>query len=422
MVGHGCAQIPAISREILASSLHIHRLSNLRRDSNQSILIRTRSPPWKTLDPRNSKLSHPVFRATPARTAASFPGINRCSYVAGAGMRIDTRRTSILVSASGLFSAIFPPPPKICGTPAGPPVTSPRIKLEDGRHLAYKEHGVPKEEAKYKIIFIHGSNSCQHDMPSPSMGLVEELGIYLVSFDRAGYGESDPNPRRTERSTALDVAELADGLDLGDKFYVIGHSMGGQAVWGCLKYIPHRLNGAVLLCPVVNYWWRGLPTELMKEAYDMQLIRDRWALRVAHYTPWLLYWWNSQKLFPGSSVAAGIPDVLSSDDKALVASRPPPKQPYQAKQQGEQETLNRDMMVGFGNWEFDPMELENPFPGKTGAVHLWQGDEDRLVPTSLQCHIVKKLPWIDYHELPGRGHLFPMAEGVFDDILRALLK
>ena len=55
--------------------------------------------------------------------------------------------------------AVKPPPPKICGSPNGPPVTSPRIKLSDGRYLAYKERGVPKEQAKYKVILVHGFDS-----------------------------------------------------------------------------------------------------------------------------------------------------------------------------------------------------------------------------------------------------------------------
>jgi hypothetical protein len=51
--------------------------------------------------------------------------------------------------------AIQPPPPRICGSPSGPPVTAPRIKLRDGRHLAYKEHGVSKEVARFNVIYIH---------------------------------------------------------------------------------------------------------------------------------------------------------------------------------------------------------------------------------------------------------------------------
>lgn len=61
------------------------------------------------------------------------------------------------------YEAIQPPPPRTCGSPGGPPITAPRIKLRDGRHLAYKEHGVPRQLAKYKIVFIHGFASCRHD-------------------------------------------------------------------------------------------------------------------------------------------------------------------------------------------------------------------------------------------------------------------
>ena len=96
-----------------------------------------------------------------------------------------------------------------------------------------------------------------------------------------------------------------------------------------LQLLCTRLKGAALLCPVVNYWWQGFPSELAKEAYNMQLMQDQWAIRVAHYTPWLIYWWNTQRLFPGSSVAAGIPEILSPDDKLLLAVRPPPEHRYQ---------------------------------------------------------------------------------------------
>jgi hypothetical protein len=48
------------------------------------------------------------------------------------------------------------PPPRVCGAPGGPPVTVRRVRLRDGRHLAYEESGVPKEVARYRIIFSHG--------------------------------------------------------------------------------------------------------------------------------------------------------------------------------------------------------------------------------------------------------------------------
>ncbi|XP_026445626.1 uncharacterized protein LOC113346296 isoform X1 [Papaver somniferum] len=318
------------------------------------------------------------------------------------------------------YRAIQPPPPKICGSSNGPPISASRVKLSDGRHLAYKEHGVPKDEAKYKIAYIHGFDSYRLNTIPLSPELAEELGIYMVSFDRPGYGESDPNPKRTEKGIALDVEELADQLNLGNKFYVLGFSMGGQATWGCLKYIPHRLAGATLVAPVINYWWPGFPADLSKEAYQKQFLQDQWTLRVAHYTPFLTYWWNTQKLFPASSVASKAPGIFSAQDLELLPKIPPvDKAPI--RQQGEFESLYHDLNVGFGKWEFDPMDLENPFADSEGAVHLWHGDEDLLVPVSLQRYIVGKLPWIQYHELKGAGHLFPYADGVNDAIIKSLV-
>lgn len=77
---------------------------------------------------------------------------------------------------------------------------------------------------------------------------MEELGVYMVGFDRAGYGESDPDPNRSVRSTALDIEELADALELGPKFYLVGHSIGGHATWGAIKYIPDRSVYSCLYC------------------------------------------------------------------------------------------------------------------------------------------------------------------------------
>lgn len=62
----------------------------------------------------------------------------------------------LVVLGACIYQAIQPPPPKLCGSPEGPPITSTRIKLRDGRHLAYREGGVPKERANYKIISTHG--------------------------------------------------------------------------------------------------------------------------------------------------------------------------------------------------------------------------------------------------------------------------
>nr|XP_043609535.1 uncharacterized protein LOC122581376 [Erigeron canadensis] len=336
----------------------------------------------------------------------------------------------LLVFIVGFFAwayqAACPPAPKKVGPPDGLPITAPRIKLRDGRHLSYTEFGVPKESAKYKIVFVHGFDSVKYYAviaTTASPALFEDLGIYIVSFDRPGYGESDPDPKRTLKSLALDTEELADQLGLGSKFYVAGHSLGGQVIWSYLKYIPNRLAGAVLIAPVVNYWWPNLPANLSQHEFSKQFVQDQWSFRVAHYYPSLTYWWNTQKWFPSLSVIAHSPDVLSRQDVELVPKFTAGREPVQGqvRQQGEYESIHRDFNIGFGTWEFDPMEIENPFPNSEGSVHIWQGDEDKLVPVTLQRYIAQQLPWIHYHELKGAGHMFSYADGMSDAILKALL-
>ena len=79
------------------------------------------------------------------------------------------------------YQAIQPPPPKICGSPEGPPVTASRIKLSDGRHLAYKEQGVSKDNAKHKIVFVHGLGFCRHDTMARFLSPVPVL-VSLFGF------------------------------------------------------------------------------------------------------------------------------------------------------------------------------------------------------------------------------------------------
>ncbi|RLN17492.1 uncharacterized protein C2845_PM02G21960 [Panicum miliaceum] len=368
--------------------------------------------------------------------------------------------------AAGWFAnAVRPPPPTPCGTPGGPPVTAPRARMRDGRYLAYAESGVSRDRARFKVVYSHGFSGGRMDSPRASQEwlahqhavhghmrvlhavattapiahrhrsplvarpnsttnpeLLEELGVYMVAFDRAGYGESDPDPRRSLRSAALDVEDLADALGLGDKFYLICSSLGSHAGWAAIRYIPHRLAGVAMMAPVINYRWRGLPRGLARQLYRKQPVGDQWSLRVAYYAPWLLHWWMSQPWLPTSTVIDGsgtFPNALDEKNRVMALSNGMFHQRARlATQQGIQESFYRDMAVMFGRWpEFEPTDLEEPpFP-----VHVFQGDEDGVVPVQLQRHICRRLGWVKYHELPGVGHFMSAVPGLGDRIVSTLL-
>jgi len=48
-------------------------------------------------------------------------------------------------------------------------------------------------------------------------------------------------------------------------------------------------------------------------------------------------------------------------------------------------------------------------------------DDDKLIPVELQRYIVQNVPWIQYHELPGSGHLFPYLEEISATIIKTQL-
>ncbi|KAG6632112.1 uncharacterized protein LOC122292976 isoform X1 [Carya illinoinensis] len=320
-----------------------------------------------------------------------------------------------------VYQATQLPPPLGTGTAEDSPSTSTRIRLKDGRYLAYRERGVPNQKAKYKIIIVHGLGSSKEMNFLVPQELIDELGIYFLLYDRAGYGESDPDPERTVKSEAFDIQELADQLELGSKFYVIGVSMGSYTTWSCLKYIPDRLAGVAFVVPVVNYWWPSLPHSLIREDYRRKLVR--WSIWFANYAPGLLYWWVTQKWLPSTSVLERNPLFFNDRDIDILKtiSGFPMLTQDKIRERSVFDTLRHDFMLAFGKWEFDPMDISNPYPKNESSVHIWQGYEDKVVPFQLQRFVSGKLPWIRYHEVPDGGHLIVHYNGVCEAILRALL-
>ncbi|XP_048325124.1 uncharacterized protein LOC107409763 isoform X2 [Ziziphus jujuba] len=330
----------------------------------------------------------------------------------------------LLMGLMGMFyfATQLPPPKEISEADDDLPViTSTRIRLSDGRYLAYTERGVPKFKSNHKIVLVHGFGSSKEMNFLAPQELIDELKIYFLQFDRAGYGESDPNPNRSVKSEALDIQELADQLQIGSKFYVIGVSLGSYSTWSCLKYIPDRLAGVALVVPVVNYWWPSLPESLIKEDYRRRLVQ--WSIWVAHYAPGLLYWWVTQKWLPSTSVLEKNPVFFNNRDIDVLKTTPgfPMLTQDKLRERGVFDTLRNDFTVAFSHWEFDPMDLSNPLPQNQSSVHIWQGYEDKVVPFQLQRYVSSKLPWIHYHEVPDGGHLIVHYNGLSEAILRALL-
>lgn len=79
----------------------------------------------------------------------------------------------------------------------------------------------------------------------------------VVTYDRAGFGWSDPAPHRcTALDAARDLALLLDRAGFGGPFVLVGHSFGGLIVRVFEQEYPDRVAGLVLVDPVSRAEWR----------------------------------------------------------------------------------------------------------------------------------------------------------------------
>ncbi|KAL4286991.1 hypothetical protein AHAS_Ahas19G0141500 [Arachis hypogaea] len=83
--------------------------------------------------------------------------------------------------------------------------------------------------------------------------------------------------------------------------------------------------------------------------------------------------------------------------------------------------IGRQILQDYCNWEFDPLKLSNLFSHNTSKVHIWQGYEDKVVPSQIQRFVSRNMPWINYHKVSDGGHLIIHYSGLCEAILKALL-
>jgi pimeloyl-ACP methyl ester carboxylesterase len=97
----------------------------------------------------------------------------------------------------------------------------PAITLGDGRTLAFEDLGAVDGEP---VVLFHGAPGSRLFSPDPAA--TQAAGARLITFDRPGYGRSNPLLDRRVADTASDFTALLDHLDIG-RAAVVGWSGGG---------------------------------------------------------------------------------------------------------------------------------------------------------------------------------------------------
>jgi len=85
----------------------------------------------------------------------------------------------------------------------------------------------------------------------------------VCSFDRAGYGWSDPSPElRTGKQMTSELHTLLRQANIEQPFILVGHSLGGYNTRLYADAYPDELAGVVLLESAHEQQWQRLPTEV----------------------------------------------------------------------------------------------------------------------------------------------------------------
>lgn len=127
------------------------------------------------------------------------------------------------------------------------------LALPDGRRLSWSDVGAAGGSA---VLTLHGTPGSRLGRHRDQMHL-RDLGIRHLTYDRPGYGRSDPQPGRSVADAAADVRALLDAAGV-ERTAVIGGSGGGPHALALATLLPERCTVVHCLVGVAPYDAPGL--------------------------------------------------------------------------------------------------------------------------------------------------------------------
>ena len=264
----------------------------------------------------------------------------------------------------------------------------------DGRRLTYCDNGDP---AATPIISHHGTPGSRLDRHPDEDAMLADLGLRMISYDRPGYGESDPQPGRRVVDAADDVAALADHLGI-DRFAVVGTSGGGPHALACSARLGPRISRVGV---VVGGAPSDDPDFDFLEGMDQFNLDEFAAARDSEET-------LAAFLEPFVELVRTDPDGLIDE---IAAHLPPSDQEVSrrpAHRVVARESLIESVRQGSRGWADDDRAFVKswgfPLADAARETRLWQGELDVLVPRAHCAYQAERLPNARFELIPGAGH------------------
>jgi pimeloyl-ACP methyl ester carboxylesterase len=274
-----------------------------------------------------------------------------------------------------------------------------KLETRDGRTLAYATWGDP---AGFPILSLHGTPGCRFNR-WPNEELWVELGVNLVTHDRAGYGRSDRHHGRRVVDEAADVKALADELGL-DRFGVTGGSGGGPHVLACAALLPDRVMRAVCIVGVAPLGTPGLEQDDWLAGMDPENVKEfNWALAGED----VLAPEIEKEQQRGEERAAVDPSTIFDEFELSEADRAQLARPE--TMQVIRESVLEQAVNGVGGWVDDDLAFLQPWGFEVGSITvpvlIRYGLTDVLVPPAHGEWLAANVPGCVVEVETDSGHL-----------------
>jgi pimeloyl-ACP methyl ester carboxylesterase len=272
------------------------------------------------------------------------------------------------------------------------------IEVPDGRRVAVECWGDPKG---FPVFLLHGTPGSRKG-PVPRSPLLHQLGIWLISYDRPGYGESTRQQGRRVADAARDVNDIADRLRL-EEFGVIGRSGGGPHALACGALIDKaRLRNVAVLVGLAPHdaegldWFDGMTDSNVNDYEaaspdDDAVVADLTsrAQKIRENPEFLLEWLRTE--MPES-------DLRITADAGI---RRRLLEAYQDALKHGPDGWIDDVLALRSPWGFDLSEIRVP-------VRLWHGDRDVFSPPEHSRWLAMKIPNATIEVEAGAAHFGAM--------------
>ena len=269
-----------------------------------------------------------------------------------------------------------------------------RLQLNDGRQLAFCTRGDP---ASPKAIWFDGTPGSRLTAVLDDEAC-ERFGLCVATFDRPGYGRSDPKRGRSVADVADDVAQLTEHLRW-DNWIAFGYSGGGPHALACGASLATQVRAVVAIATV------GPPHELADwtstAASGASVAHATWSADPERFEQQIREMRDELSPDPLAGMMSASGDDLSPADAGWLAE----PDHYGMFNAALREALrpshhgwHDDKVAIFQPWGFALEDIRVP-------VHLLHGSADSIAPITHMRQMADRIPDATVHEIVTAAHL-----------------